>query len=72
MCILKIYDTNINFVSGEALEEMTNAFVKAYDGSVLVTVVTTDVAHTRRRVARSVKNESKQAPVGIQKQNIFS
>ncbi|KAL0832059.1 hypothetical protein ABMA28_001549 [Loxostege sticticalis] len=47
---------------GEALEEMTNAFVKAYDGSVLVTVVTTDVAHTRRRVARSVKNESKQAP----------
>lgn len=51
---------------------MTNAFVKAYDGSVLVTVVTTDVAHTRRRVARSVKNESKQAPVGIQKQNIIS
>ncbi|KAJ8718999.1 hypothetical protein PYW07_016555 [Mythimna separata] len=40
---------------GEALEELNDAFVKAYDGSVLVTVVTTDVAHTRRS-ARSVTN----------------
>ncbi|XP_037296853.1 ATPase H(+)-transporting accessory protein 2-like [Manduca sexta] len=35
---------------GEALEDLTKAFVKAYDGSALVTAVTTDVAHTRRAV----------------------
>ncbi|XP_028030178.1 renin receptor [Bombyx mandarina] len=38
---------------GEALEELTKAFVKAYDGSVLVTAVTTDIVHTRRAI-RSV------------------
>lgn len=42
---------------GEALQELSDAFVKAYDGSVLVTAVTTDVAHTRRAV-RSVPEES--------------
>lgn len=41
---------------GEALEELTKAFVKAYDGSVLVIAVTTDVAHTRRAV-RSVPDQ---------------
>ncbi|VVC97751.1 unnamed protein product [Leptidea sinapis] len=35
---------------GETLNSLSEAFVKAYDGSVLVTVVTTDVAHTRRTV----------------------
>ncbi|CAK1544017.1 unnamed protein product [Leptosia nina] len=35
---------------GDALQDLSNAFVKAYDGSVLVTAVTTDVAHTRRAV----------------------
>lgn len=35
---------------GNALEDLSNALVKAYDGSVLVTAVTTDVAHTRRAV----------------------
>ncbi|CAG4970848.1 unnamed protein product [Parnassius apollo] len=35
---------------GEALRDLSNAFDKAYDGSVLVTAVTTDVAHTRRAV----------------------
>lgn len=35
---------------GNALQELSDAFVKAYDGSVLVTAVTTDVAHTRRAV----------------------
>lgn len=34
----------------DALRELSDAFVKAYDGSVLVTAVTTDVAHTRRAV----------------------
>ncbi|CAG9579812.1 unnamed protein product [Danaus chrysippus] len=34
----------------EAIQELNDAFVKAYDGSVLVTVVTTDVAHTRRAI----------------------
>ncbi|XP_026485551.1 ATPase H(+)-transporting accessory protein 2 isoform X2 [Vanessa tameamea] len=32
---------------GNALQELSDAFVKAYEGSVLVTAVTTDVAHTR-------------------------
>ncbi|CAG4945444.1 unnamed protein product [Colias eurytheme] len=41
---------------GEALEALSNAFVRAYDGSVLVTAVTTDVAHTRRAV-RAAPNE---------------
>ncbi|KAJ8724461.1 hypothetical protein PYW08_015935 [Mythimna loreyi] len=40
---------------GAALQDLNKAFVKAYDGSVLVTVVSTDVAHTRRS-ARSVTN----------------
>ncbi|XP_034828432.1 ATPase H(+)-transporting accessory protein 2 isoform X2 [Maniola hyperantus] len=31
-----------------ALQELSDAFVKAYSGSVLVSAVTTDVAHTRR------------------------
>ncbi|XP_023934907.1 ATPase H(+)-transporting accessory protein 2 [Bicyclus anynana] len=33
-----------------ALIELSDAFVKAYDGSVLVAAVCTDVAHTRRTV----------------------
>ncbi|XP_021195486.2 ATPase H(+)-transporting accessory protein 2 [Helicoverpa armigera] len=37
----------------EAIEDLSQAFVAAYDGSVLVTAVTTDVAHTRRPI-RSV------------------
>ncbi|CAB3235564.1 unnamed protein product [Arctia plantaginis] len=41
---------------GEALLELSNAFKKAYDGSVLVTVVSTDVVHTRR--IRSAQNEN--------------
>lgn len=45
---------------GEALDELSKAFVKAYDGSVLVTVVTTDVAHTRRAI-RSTDNEDANA-----------
>ncbi|XP_072929215.1 ATPase H(+)-transporting accessory protein 2 [Epargyreus clarus] len=44
----------------EALRELSDAFVKAYDGSVLVTAVATDVAHTRRAV-RSVPNERQQS-----------
>ncbi|CAH0399151.1 unnamed protein product [Chilo suppressalis] len=40
----------------EALLELSKAFEKAYDGSVLVTVVNTDVAHTRRTI-RSPENE---------------
>ncbi|XP_028173146.1 ATPase H(+)-transporting accessory protein 2 [Ostrinia nubilalis] len=43
---------------GDVLEDLSNAFVKAYDGSVLVTAVTTDVIHSRR-VTRSVSNEGK-------------
>ncbi|XP_075976475.1 ATPase H(+)-transporting accessory protein 2-like [Anticarsia gemmatalis] len=39
---------------GEALQEMSNAFVKAYDDAVLVTAVVTDIAHTRRRSIRAV------------------
>ncbi|CAG9787251.1 unnamed protein product [Diatraea saccharalis] len=39
----------------EALLELSDAFEKAYDGSVLVTVVNTDVAHTRRTI-RSVES----------------
>ncbi|XP_035441334.1 ATPase H(+)-transporting accessory protein 2 [Spodoptera frugiperda] len=35
---------------GEAIEQLNKAFIKAYDGSVLVTLVTTDVAHTRRAI----------------------
>uniref|UniRef100_A0A2A4JVN8 Renin receptor n=1 Tax=Heliothis virescens TaxID=7102 RepID=A0A2A4JVN8_HELVI len=38
---------------GEALRDLCKAYVKAYDRSVLITVVTTDVAHTRR-AARSL------------------
>ncbi|KOB68254.1 Renin receptor, partial [Operophtera brumata] len=45
---------NINLSDpDEALEELTAAFVKAYDGSVLVTAVATDIAHTRRRTVRA-------------------
>ncbi|CAH2040494.1 unnamed protein product, partial [Iphiclides podalirius] len=40
---------------GEALEDLSKAFVKAYDGSVLVTAVTTDVAHTRRAVRAAIE-----------------
>lgn len=47
----------------DAIQELSNAFVKAYDGSVLVTVVTTDVAHTRRHV-RSVGADGKQVNDG--------
>ncbi|CAF4821867.1 unnamed protein product [Pieris macdunnoughi] len=35
---------------GEAIQALSSAFVKAYDGKVLVTAVTTDIAHTRRAV----------------------
>ncbi|XP_013139745.1 PREDICTED: renin receptor [Papilio polytes] len=35
---------------GEELMELSKAFSKAYDGAVLVSVVCTDVAHTRRAV----------------------
>ncbi|CAH0723779.1 unnamed protein product, partial [Brenthis ino] len=42
----------------DALQDLSNALVKAYDGSVLVTAVTTDVAHTRRAV-RSVSPETR-------------
>ncbi|XP_022826342.1 uncharacterized protein LOC111356274 [Spodoptera litura] len=38
---------------GEAVQELSKAFVEAYVGSVLVTAVSTDVPHTRRS-ARSV------------------
>nr|XP_021195614.2 ATPase H(+)-transporting accessory protein 2 [Helicoverpa armigera] len=38
---------------GDALRDLCKAFVKAYDRSVLLTAVTTDVAHTRR-AARSL------------------
>ncbi|KAF9799901.1 hypothetical protein SFRURICE_013638 [Spodoptera frugiperda] len=38
---------------GEAIQDLSKAFVKAYVGSVLVTAVSTDVPHTRRS-ARSV------------------
>ena len=41
---------NFYLFLGNALEDLSNALVKAYDGSVLVTAVTTDVAHTRRAV----------------------
>ncbi|KAJ8724462.1 hypothetical protein PYW08_015936 [Mythimna loreyi] len=47
----------------EALQELSKAFVKAYDGSVLFTVVTTDVAHTRRAI-RSVGADGKQTGPG--------
>lgn len=43
------------YLLGDALQELNKAFVKAYDGSVLVAVVTIDVAHTRRS-ARSAMN----------------
>ncbi|XP_026731297.1 renin receptor [Trichoplusia ni] len=43
---------------GHALQDLSKAFVKAYDGSVLVTAVTTDVAHTRRAI-RSTEDETK-------------
>ncbi|XP_059053550.1 ATPase H(+)-transporting accessory protein 2 [Achroia grisella] len=46
---------------GEALQELSDAFEKAYDGSVLVTAVSTDVAHTRRAV-RSVPEEKQATP----------
>ncbi|KAM3966897.1 ATPase H(+)-transporting accessory protein 2 [Aphomia sociella] len=42
----------------EALQQLSDAFAKAYDGSVLVTAVSTDVAHTRRAV-RSVPDDTK-------------
>ncbi|KAJ8718998.1 hypothetical protein PYW07_016554 [Mythimna separata] len=48
----------------EALQELSQAFVKVYDGSVLVTVVTTDVAHTRR-APRSVGADGKQSSPGV-------
>ncbi|CAD0200363.1 unnamed protein product [Chrysodeixis includens] len=43
---------------GDVLNDLSKAFVKAYDGSVLVTAVTTDVAHTRRTI-RSTEDETK-------------
>ncbi|XP_068625864.1 ATPase H(+)-transporting accessory protein 2 [Battus philenor] len=46
---------------GEALKDLSNAFVKAYDGSVLVTAVCSDVAHTRRAVRAAPEFESFQA-----------
>lgn len=49
-------------IAGEALLELSNAFKKAYDGSVLVTVVSTDVAHTRR--IRAAQNENPE-PVSV-------
>ncbi|KAF9417105.1 hypothetical protein HW555_005724, partial [Spodoptera exigua] len=41
---------------GGAIQELSEAFVTAYDGSVLVTVVSTNVAHTRRQ-PRSVSTQ---------------
>ncbi|KAJ0177776.1 hypothetical protein K1T71_006649 [Dendrolimus kikuchii] len=41
---------------GKALGDLSDAFVKAYEGSVVVTAVATDVAHTRR--VRSVANKA--------------
>lgn len=49
------------------MQELSDAFVKAYDGSVLVTAVTTDVAHTRRAV-RAAPEFRAEAPV-IKKKN---
>lgn len=40
---------------GDTLEDLSKAFVKAYDGSVLVTAVSTDVAHTRRAIRAAVE-----------------
>ncbi|XP_049870787.1 ATPase H(+)-transporting accessory protein 2-like [Pectinophora gossypiella] len=37
----------------EAIKELNDAFVKAYEGRVVFAVVTTDVAHTRRTVRAS-------------------
>lgn len=39
------------------LQELSKAFVKAYDGSVLVTVVATDVAHTRRTIRAAPQSQ---------------
>ncbi|XP_053606013.1 ATPase H(+)-transporting accessory protein 2 [Plodia interpunctella] len=47
---------------GAALKSLSTAFARAYDGSVLVVAVTTDVAHTRRAV-RSVI--SRQTPANV-------
>lgn len=41
---------------GEAVQELSDAFSDAYDGSVVVAVVGTDVAHTRR-APRSVSTK---------------
>ncbi|CAH0673956.1 unnamed protein product [Spodoptera exigua] len=41
---------------GGAIQDLSEAFVTAYDGSVLVTVVSTNVAHTRRQ-PRSVSTQ---------------
>ncbi|XP_073952448.1 ATPase H(+)-transporting accessory protein 2 isoform X2 [Choristoneura fumiferana] len=43
---------------GQAIGDLSLAFVKAYDGSVLVTTVTTDVAHTRRTVREAPAPET--------------
>ena len=42
------------FSEGNALQDLTKAFVKAYDGSVLVTAVTTDAIRSNRRIIRQV------------------
>ncbi|XP_075976497.1 uncharacterized protein LOC142976814, partial [Anticarsia gemmatalis] len=51
----------IHIFVGEALQQLSKAFVKAYEGSVLVTAVVTDVAHTRR-AARSPDDEDEAPP----------
>ncbi|KAG7310039.1 hypothetical protein JYU34_004571 [Plutella xylostella] len=42
-----------------ALEELSRAFVQAYDGAVLVTAVTSDIEHTRRARAVAAPREFK-------------